>query len=159
MDKIRPQFLTILCILTFIGSAMGIFGAISNYTSAGMASGLTKDAMDEARDQIEEQSEDESATKIIGKIFDSVNDNITEDKIKNNSMASGVSNILTLVGAVLMWGLNKKGFWLYIIGALVGILGPLFIYDGIVGAIAGGGVAFISIIFCVLYYLNLKHLS
>jgi hypothetical protein len=155
----RPTFLTVLCVLTFIGSGFGIYSAITNYTSAEMASGMTKEIMDETRDKLEEETDGEPGAEVVTKIIDSVSSNINVATIKNNALASSVSNILTLIGAVLMWGLNKKGFFIYLIGAAVGVLAPFVIYDGIMAAITSGGTAFFSVIMCVLYYLNAKHLS
>lgn len=157
MENLRPTFLTVLCILTFIGSGFGIYSAVSNFTKAGMTAELTKDVMDQSRDQIEESSDEKSA-EIVNKMLDSVESNLTEDKVRNGAIASGISNVLTLIGAVLMWGLNKKGFFLYVIGALVGVFAPMFIYDGFMSAISSAGIGFFSIIFIVLYFVNFKHL-
>jgi hypothetical protein len=88
----------------------------------------------------------------------SVSEGLTPKNIENMSIANGISAILCLVGAVLMWGLDKKGFYLYVIGTLVGIIAPIMIYKGILGAVAGGGIAFFGIIFVILYGLNLKHM-
>jgi hypothetical protein len=159
MENIRPTFLTVLCVLTFLGSAFGIYSAITNYSAAGMASGLTQEAMENAKDQIEEQAEDEKSTEMVNKIMDSVSNDISELKIKNGAIASGIANILTLLGAVLMWGLNKKGFFIYVAGTLVAIIAPLVIYDGFLGFIGSGMIAFVGIIFCVLYFLNIKHMA
>jgi hypothetical protein len=59
----------------------------------------------------------------------------------------------------LMWGLDKKGFWLYLAGTAVTIIAPLMIYDGIMGMAASGSAAFIGILFSILYFLNVKHLN
>jgi hypothetical protein len=159
MENARPTFLTILCVLTFLGSAFGIYSAITNYTAAGLASGVTQEALETAKDQIDEQAKDEESAEIVNKIMDSVSGDISEEKIKNSALASGIANILTLIGAVLMWGLNKKGFFLYIAGTLVAIVAPLVIYDGFLGFIGSGMIAFMGIIFCVLYFLNVKHMA
>ncbi|MCP9755048.1 hypothetical protein EGI26_07765 [Lacihabitans sp. CCS-44] len=159
MENIRPTFLTVLCVLTFLGSAFGIYSAITNYSAADMASGLTQEAMENAKDQIEEQAEDEKSAEMVNKIMDSVSNDISEVKIKNGAIASGIANILTLLGAVLMWGLNKKGFFIYVAGTLVAIIAPLVIYDGFLGFIGSGMIAFVGIIFCVLYFLNIKHMA
>lgn len=156
--NLRPTFLTVLCVLTFIGSGLGIFNAITNYQSAEMAVGVTKDAIDDAQDQIEAES-DEEVPDFVGKLLGSVTDGLTVENVRNAAIASGIASILTLLGAILMWGLNKKGFFLYVFGILVSVLAPLFIYEGLVGAAASGGAAFIGVIFCVLYGLNLKHMS
>ena len=159
MENARPTFLTILCVLTFLGSAFGIYSAITNYTAAGLASGVTQEALETAKDQIDEQAQDEESAEIVNKIMDSVSGDLSEEKIKNSALASGIANILTLIGAVLMWGLNKKGFFLYIAGTLVAIVAPLVIYDGFLGFIGSGMIAFMGIIFCVLYFLNVKHMA
>jgi hypothetical protein len=88
MENIRPTFLTVLCVLTFLGSAMGLYSAITNYSAAGVASGVTQEAFDEIKDKIEEEGEDQPGSKFAGKILDSVSENLTEEKIKNaNSLA------------------------------------------------------------------------
>lgn len=155
--NLRPTFLTVLCVLTFIGSAWSIYGAVTNYTSAEMAVGVAKDAMDEAQDQIEAGNEE--VPDFVGKLLGSVGEGMTVENVKNSAIANGISAILTLLGAILMWGLNKKGFWLYVGGTLIAILAPLFIYEGLIGVAASGGTAFIGIIFCVLYGINLKYMK
>ncbi|MCP9769783.1 hypothetical protein EGI22_17905 [Lacihabitans sp. LS3-19] len=144
--------------LTFLGSAFGIYSAITNYTAAGMATGITQDALEEAKDQMDEAAKDEKSAELVGKIMDSVSADISEDKIKNNAIASGIANLLTLVGAILMWGLDKKGFYLYVLGVIVAVVAPLMIYDGFLGFIGSGMIAFMGIIFSVLYFLNVKHM-
>lgn len=158
-STIRPTFLTVLCVITFIFSSMSLFSAITNYSSAEVAVGVTKDAMDEAQDKIEESAESENQSDLISKLFGNVTESLTVENYKNMAIASGLASILAILGAVLMWGLNKKGFWLYVAGTLVSILAPLFIYEGIVGAAASGGTAFFGVLFCVLYGLNLKHMN
>ncbi len=116
----RPPFLTVLCILTFIGSGLGIlfsllgiFGIgamnsfLSNYAGAGAAdAGILK--------------------PILTLVF---------------SAAS-------IYGAVMMWGLKKMGFYIYV-GAQI-----LMLVFGF------GWLALIfTALFIVLYYLNLKHLQ
>ncbi len=159
MNSIRPNFLTVLCILTFIGSAYGIFQAITSYTTADVTVGVAKDAMEEVTDQIEDQADSEKEAEMANKIIGSITDGLTVENVKQIGIASGISNLLTLLGAILMWGLNKKGFWLYAIGTAIIIFAPIFIYGGFMGAAAGGVYAFIGILFCVLYGMNLKHMS
>lgn len=157
-DVARPTFLTVLCILTFIGSGMGIFNSVSSYKNAEMTVGITNDALEGVMDTIEDQVESEKDANMIEKIMGSVTDGMTVENVKSLGIANGIASLLTLLGAILMWGLDKKGFWLYVIGTAVAVIAPLFIYDGIMGMMTGGGAAFIGIIFCILYFLNVKHL-
>ncbi len=155
--NLRPTFLTVLCVLTFIASSFGIYNAVTSYTSAEMAVNVAKDAMDEAQDQIEAESEEMPA--FIGKLLGSVTEGITIENVRSSAIASGIGNILTLLGAILMWSLNKKGFFTYIAGSIVLVLSPLFIYEGFVGVAGSLGAAFVAILFGVLYGLNIKHMS
>ena len=158
MENLRPTFLTVLCILTFIGSGYGIFNSISSYKGAEVAVGLTSDIMEDAMDKIEDEADSESEAAMAQKIVGAVTEGLSVENIKNMAIANGISSILCLIGAFLMWGLDKKGFYLYVIGTVAGIVAPIMIYKGILGAMAGGGIAFFGILFVVLYGLNLKHL-
>jgi hypothetical protein len=155
--NLRPTFLTILCVLTFIVSGYQIFNSVSSFSSAEMAGDIAKDAMDEAKDQIEAESGE--VPGIVSKLFGSVTEGLTVENVKNSAIASGIGNVLTLIGAILMWGLDRKGYFLYIFGSLVLILSPLFIIGGFVGVAASGASAFAGVLFGVLYGLNLKHMS
>lgn len=156
---LRPQFLTVLCILTFIGSGYGVFNAVTSYQNAEVAVGLTNDMLDTAMDDIEDQAENEKEAEMANKIMGAVTDGLTVENVKNMAIANGIAALLTLIGAILMWGLDKKGFWLYLIGTAVSVIAPIMVYKGILGAISGGGMAFFGIIFCILYGLNFKHLK
>lgn len=150
----RPTFLTILCVLTFIASAWGIYKGFANYLSADSIAGITQSAMDEAKDQIEN-----AGSRTAEAVIDSIANSISPDKIKKNGIGEIVSSILCLVGAFLMWNLNKKGYWVYVVGTVVGVAVPMVVNGGLVGMAAGGAMAFFGIVFCVLYGLNLKHMS
>lgn len=155
--NLRPTFLTVLCVLTFIASSFGIYNAVTSYTSAEMAVDVAKDVMDDAQDQIE--AEGEEMPGFVGKLLSGVTEGLTVENMQNMAIGSGLGNILTLIGAIVMWGLNKKGYYVYLAGHAVLVLAPLFIYEGLVGAASGGGAAFVAVLFGVLYGLNLKYMS
>lgn len=150
----RPTFLTILCILTFVASAWWIYSGIQNFTSPEMTSGLAGEMLENFEDQISGQ---EGAESVSG-IFDSISDSMTTEKVKNNGLATIVTNILTLLGAILMWGLKKNGYYVYILGVLAAIISPILIFGGFVGGTSAFVVGFIGVIFIILYGLNLKHM-
>ena len=158
MQNVRPTFLTVLCILTFIGSAYSISQAFSNYTSAAVVADTVPTVIDELKDQIDAQAKSEKESEMIDKILSGVEANFTEEKVKNMGLVSGISSILTLIGAVLMWGLQKKGYWIYLIGLAAGVIGGAMVYVGIWSGIYVTGSAIVAAIFGLLYGLNLKHL-
>jgi hypothetical protein len=90
----RPTFLTVLCILTFIGSGLGVlFGLLGLVATSAISSlGL-------------------GMLTVQGSMIVQI--------------AGLASAGLCLFGAIQMWGLKSQGFMLYLIGCVLGILGPI----------------------------------
>lgn len=85
----RPTFLTVLCILTFIGSGLGVIGGLLGLAgSAALSYFAPQGSM---------------ISQIIGLV------------------AAG----LCLFGAIKMWGLYKQGFTMYLLGAVISIVGTI----------------------------------
>ncbi|MBX3241243.1 MAG: hypothetical protein KIT80_17170 [Chitinophagaceae bacterium] len=158
--RTRPTFLTVLCILTFIGSGWGIISGFTSYASANLAAGISQTAIEDAQRELENEEISNAGTKVANEIFAGMSSVLNPENIRKNAMFSIVSCVLTLLGAVLMFRLSKTGFWLYILGTLVGIAAPFIVYGGtnILTIISSSAIAFIGILFVVLYGLNFKHL-
>ncbi|MBX2951756.1 MAG: hypothetical protein KF870_04585 [Leadbetterella sp.] len=154
MENVRPTFLTVLCILTFIGSGWGIYSGISNYNMADTSYGLVNETFEKAQEEIDGQD----GAEAVGKLFQSIGESMSPEKIKNNGIATSITSIITLIGAILMWGLRKTGFYVYVVGAIAAIIAPITIFGGFAGAMASSAAAFGGILFIILYALNLKHL-
>ena len=70
-----------------------------------------------------------------------------------------VLSLISLYGVWLMWNLQKQGFWYYTVASILGVLVPLYFLGFNMVAIMGLGFgAFVSILFIVLYAVNLKHM-
>lgn len=158
----RPTFLTVLCILTFIASAYGIITGISGYRNANISAEMAKPMLDSAQQEIRKESADnETAAKMADKVISGASELLDPEKIKKNSLFSILANILTLVGAYVMFQLKKYGFWIYLAGTAFGIITPILVYGASnwmslgMSALAG----FFGIIFAILYSLNLKHMK
>ncbi|MQY78518.1 MAG: hypothetical protein GH151_04875 [Bacteroidetes bacterium] len=126
--KERPTFLTVLCILTFIGSGLSALlfliatiaaGAITNFL--GSLPGMS-----------------EAATG--GSVY---------------FLVALIFALASLFGAILMWKLKKIGFFLYSGVNVIAIFLPIIFISG---SISWFG-AFITVVFIVLYGLNVKHMA
>ena len=161
--NVRPTFLTVVCILTFLGSGWGIIGGITNYFSAGSieeSQEVVEEAMDDAMDDIEEsEGMSDSQKEMVENIVGGLADSMTPDNVRNAGLISILSGLLTLAGAFLMWNLNKKGYLVYILGIAVLVVGMIMVYGGLIGAISAAGSGFVGILFIILYGLNLKHMK
>lgn len=144
----RPQFLTVLCILTFIGSGLAFIGAIWGYFSIkasatllenmGSAEGDTYGMMSGMQETMMKAVENAVPNMIIGLVF----------------------SLLCLYGALQMWKLKRMGFFVYCIGEITPAIAAFFLGGG--GLIGGAGAIvglLIAIIWIVLYAVNLKHMN
>jgi hypothetical protein len=163
LPKKRSTFITVLCILTFVGSGWGIFEGITNYVAAdtvGQATEMIEDQMDEAMDQIED-SEDmpESTKNFMENMMGGVMESITPDNIRKSAIINILASLLCLFGAYLMWNLNKKGFFLYLAGTLVVVIGMALVFGGLIGVAAAASSGFFGVVMIILYGVNLKDMN
>ena len=114
----RPSFLTVLCILSYIGCALGIIGGLMSITTL---------------------------TGIVGV----------------------VASLICLWGVIQMWKLKKMGFYIYLIGEIAPLIvslvtigfASIFSFTGGIMALAVLFGFVFSLIFILLYALNLKHMN
>jgi hypothetical protein len=164
----RPTFLTLLCILTFIGSGWAILTSVWSYTTAERTVKMITHAGQEnghdslsKKDSVRLQKQHESSEYIIGKkIGASAKTMFTVDNIHKKSIGDLIAAIFTLTGAVFMWFQKRRGFYIYIIGVAIGIALPLYLFgnDLLSVGIASFG-AFFGLLFIALYALNLKSMN
>jgi hypothetical protein len=147
----RPTFLTVLCILSFIGIGFSLIGGIMGYfsystmASAGdMFGGLKGEGAEE-----------------MGEAMNAMADVMGMDygKMALNSLVVALLNIPILIGVLMMWKQKKTGFFVYTAFELIQCVMPFILVGGLAGGISGVLYAIVAIVFIVLYGLNLKHMS
>ena len=147
---VRSQFLTLLCVLTFIGSTLGLFDAVMTLVQTNAASEtprIQRNYTPEQRKQLPQQYfEDRSAGEESSPT--------DPDRIRLLSFAQLPYALLTLVGAVLMFRLRRVGFRVYVAGVIIGLVLPVVLVG--FGALNTSFGVFFSILFAGLYWLNLK---
>jgi hypothetical protein len=148
----RSTFLTVICVLTFIGSGWGTIRAIGSYVNAGKIAAMAAERVSKVESKIDVGT----APGFVKLILSSL-DNISPDWIRKSAVIQFLSHILTLAGAILMWNLKKTGFYVYIAGVVVLVLSPLVL--GKTGFTGAGSQALIGVIFIALYAANLKQMK
>jgi len=146
-----PAFLKVLCILTFVGSGLGILGALGGFAMGGMNERLMQDM-----------------NNIGGGIYDQMGLDIDAMIVwtKYSNIANLLGSALCLTGALMMWKLKKVGYYLYVPGVVIPAVVSVFAMRHILpsGPFAGLGTASIvvgfifSAAFIVMYGVNYKHL-
>jgi hypothetical protein len=156
----RPQLLTVICILSFIMCGLGLLGGIYNIiqnTPENMAEGIEKmrQFSPEVADKMEEN-------------MIAMQDNTF---IQISPYLNLVYLLLSFMGVLMMWKLQKKGFYIYLAGELLPYLG--FIIAGkemmammsgpaggeMAGAVIMGLMLIFDIAFFIMYAVNLKKMN
>ncbi|RFS17517.1 hypothetical protein [Emticicia sp. C21] len=155
---VRPTFLTILCVLTFLWNAYKFYGAIPNV--------FTPEKVAASKEQANEMMVDMMSKYLSDKELEQVEKSQEEtDKLfsEKNLVTAGVvtliSAALLILGGIWMWGLQKKGFYVYIAGNVIGVLAPIIILGGTIGWSIGIASLISSALFTGLYAMHLKYFS
>jgi hypothetical protein len=157
----RPTFITVLCILTFIGSGWGLIGGAIQYFSADKQALAMSISKEKAATDIQKSDKNDAGTQMAEKMVNSMTSAFTAENLKKTGIASVVGALFCLAGAFLMWQLKKNGYYLYIAGTLIGIISPFVIYgtDNFMSIITSVMVGFVGIVFVILYGVNLKYMK
>ena len=131
----RPTLLTVLCILTFIGSGLNAFSNLMVFIffDASMA----------------------FAAELVKK-FKLPGMELFLDAKPVYFAVTALINVLAVAGAIMMWRLRKHGFHIYTVAQILVILAPMYFFRL-------PGPDFFSIllsgVFVILYSFNLKKMS
>ena len=131
----RPVFLTVICILSFIGAGFGIIGYVTIMTAMGAAQAALG-----SMEALEGVSAAAAAGPSAGMTWAYI-------------IVGFLTTIVALFGVIKMWKLKKQGFMLYAGAQVVSIIMGI-VYSGF-----GIGGMVIPVVFIVMFYLNLKHMN
>jgi ABC-type multidrug transport system fused ATPase/permease subunit len=149
--KKRPEFLTVILILTFIGSGWGILSGIGSIA----AKDFLLDNMVESAQMQEEVFQNIDGP--LGKMMSYLTQNTqaTIDNFVPLLWASIISCVLCLIGAIFMYKLKKVGFLPYAIGEISLPVINIILIGGVMSYIG----LFIPILFTIFYAVHLKYMS
>jgi hypothetical protein len=160
---VRPTLLTVLCILTFIGSGWSIVSNIWYYSAAEktmvtFSKNMPAHNNSSANNDTVAIHAGNKRRSIFGeRMMSSLSKVMTVDNIRKMAIGGILSSLLTLIGGLLMWWLRRKGFYIYIIGVVIGLIVPFYLYRGNLIAVGFSEFAgFFGLVFIALYALNLK---
>jgi hypothetical protein len=152
----RTTFITVLCVLTFLGSAYGIFAGLLAYSKGPELSRANK----EQRAKQVSKAGTAKQTEFDKKMDSEFAMFMDAEKIKQNSVAGIIANALTFLGAFLMFRMNSKGFWIYVLGTAGGVIAPLIIFGhNSLANIFAYGSGFVGLIFIIMYAFNLRDMK
>lgn len=158
-SAVRPVFITVLCILTFIGSGWGVVSESIKYFTADSQATAISVAKEKVNADLQKNNDSGKGSQFAKKMMNSLN--TSPENIKKGALSSTLAAILCIAGAIMMWNLKKTGFYLYVAGTLVGIISPFVIFGGgnFIAILSSALIGFIGLIFVILYGVNLKYMK
>ncbi len=145
----RPVFITVLCILTFSGAGLTIITSLFSIFTMGQ--------LETSMNNMNEAFGDSDIGMDFGNSY---------RWMKLSYVLNLVGSLLCLAGALFMWKLKRLGFYIYIVGQLLPIIGSFMTMNSIkMGAFASLGIIatiigmMFPIAFIIMYGLNLKHMK
>lgn len=146
----RPTFLTVLCILTFIGSALALVSAIYGYFTV-QASAAMFDTSMQGIDGVDQ-------TGMMSELQNTMKKAV--DNALPNLIIGVLCALLCLFGAIQMWKQLKMGFYIYCVGELVPPIAGFFLgAGGMIGSIGVIVGLVLAGVWVTLYAVNLKHMK
>lgn len=159
IQKERPTFLTVLCVITFIVS--GLWFLSSFYSAVTYDQVAQEEALEVGIVAFEEALAQQPENPLGSKMMDSMIEMGQETLIHHNliNWATVLSALLSLIGAYLMFTMKKIGFHVYLVSKIVGLL-PLTVltFNFMVGATYITMGVF-TLAFVIMYAVNLKHMK
>lgn len=158
----RPKLLTVLCYLTLFASSWIMINSITALMNPEQVSLAFSKELQKVQVQFEEVfKQDPAASDKVQDLLRSTELANTSSNMRDHSLFSLISNILTLIGASFMLRLKRNGFRFYLLGTILGVITPLLVFGstnllGLAYAIYAG---FFGLIFVLLYASKLKHLT
>lgn len=142
----RPQFITVLCILSFIGNIFYFIWSLWAYFSIKASENFIH-SMTSSKDD---------AHGVISGMQESML-KASENAIPNLIIGL-LCSAICFYGAIQMWKLKKTGFFIYSVGEIIPAIAAFFLGgDGLIGG-AGAVVGLLLVmVWIVLYAINFKH--
>jgi hypothetical protein len=150
----RPLFLTILCVMTFLGSIAGIFINSKGYFNA--AAEVERISSGEAKSQLKNffSGSNNAATELV-KIG-----NLNVGNYEKFSIGCIASYILCLVGSVLMFKLKRTGFYSFTLGTFFMVITHFLLFGDQFGAMGLSVIpALGGLVLIILFGMNLKYME
>lgn len=157
-SPVRPTFLLVICILTFIGSGWSVLSNLfSIFTSGMMDSSLQMEQYSNMMGNIEGCASSSFLTGFLNSSMEVLQ--ATAAHAREIAVMQLVLSVISLLGAIMMFQLRRFGFYLYTAAQILALFVlPYFAGFSTLVVIGMLWSAFISLIFIILYAVNLRYM-
>lgn len=155
----RPIFLMVLCILTFIGSGWNIISNLSSLFTIGLVENeqMVMQQFSSVSDEVQQSVYLNSWARFFESSIEWAK--VTFEYRRSIAIIQLVLGLLSLLGAILMYQLRRIGFYFYVAAQILMLFVlPYFAGFTMIVLLIMGTSAFMTLLFILLYAVNLKHL-
>lgn len=156
-NNLRPAFLLVICILSWISSGWNVFGAVSELTTS------VEDLEKEAKITIHEAEKSSDGSEAFDVVIDQTT-SFMMTRVKTTKVRNYSYLLLYLIQGLaiyLMFQLKKIGFWVYL-GVQVGVLITIatsYPWPNFMTTLTFVYILFTSLLFTTLFGVNVKHMK
>jgi hypothetical protein len=158
----RPRLLTVLCYLTMFASSWIMINSLTALMNPEQVSLAFSKELQKIEGQFEQMfKQDPVASERVQDLITSTAVVNSSSNMRDHSLFSLISNVLTFLGASLMLRLKRNGFRLYFFGTVLGVVTPLLVFGttNLLGLAYSVYAGFFGLIFTILYASKLKYLN
>jgi hypothetical protein len=157
--KPRPTFLTVLCIISFVGLGLSVINNFSTLIITSTGTWLYDMIQDSLEMALQQASVSDPGTSLLLEhIFDAVLKLI--DVLPLLAGISLVCALIALAGVLFMWNQKRTGFYLYTGAKVVLVFLPILLIGyNFLSVIIALTTFFGTAVFVTLYGLNLKSMK
>ncbi|MBA2249230.1 MAG: hypothetical protein H0W12_03460, partial [Chitinophagaceae bacterium] len=153
---VRPVFLKVLCILTFVGSSFAIFNNGYSYITADKAAAVLDSSKTRLQTNNDKRDQNNPGHKFAVRMFSTLSASMTPENIREIAIGNVIASAICLIGALFMWKLRRYGWYIYILGVAAGVAVPfLIIGNNFISVASSAFTGFFGLLFIVLYGLNI----
>lgn len=159
-EKKRSSLLTVLCILSFIGSGWDVLSGGTKYLVYSPDS--VKNSVMQSLEVVKSSLDDDAGGDFFTGILNGLSEFSSDVAVhfREITLCGTILALLSLVGAVLMFRLKKQGFYLYaIVNVLALFIMPLFLGFTAIVLLRGIFPLIITVTFIILYASRLKEMN
>ena len=151
------MFLSILCIVTIIGSVIGIVQNTMGYFDA---ENKTKGIVQMIAQKVYDKQTDHATGNTVQTITANLSNTLNTDNFTKFLIGGVFSSLLALIGAILMWKLKRNGFYSFALGTFFNIITLLLLFGE--NALLSGAFFYASLAglgLLILLSLNIKYMD
>lgn len=153
----RPAMLTVICILTFIGSGWSILSNLFTLFTGGMAGDATMQM-----EQFSSMAGDVEGSSLMSNLLNSSMSllQVTFQYAREIALFGLVLSVISLIGAIMMFRMRRMGFYLYTTAQILSLLVlPYFAGFSMLVFMSIFMSLIFVILFVTLYAVNLKYMK